>query len=96
MTYKSRDVSYTLEDQVIDKAVGGRVRERRRVMRISQTALAAYLGVTFQQIQKYERGRNRISASMLVHIAEMLETTVSDLIGEAPAKRAAPGNWPKP
>ncbi|OYU70464.1 MAG: transcriptional regulator [Alphaproteobacteria bacterium PA2] len=84
MTKKARDDSYSQEDHVIDEAVGGRVRERRLAMRISQIALAAHLGVTVQQVQKYEKGRNRISASMLVYSANLLKTTVSDLIGEAP------------
>ncbi len=51
-------------------------------MGLSQGALAEHLGLTFQQVQKYERGANRVSASMLVHIAEKLECSVSMLIGE--------------
>ena len=51
-------------------------------MGLSQSALAEHLGLTFQQVQKYERGANRVSASMLVHIAEKLQCTVSMLIGE--------------
>lgn len=84
MTFKARDESYTIEDHLIDQAVGERLRDRRLAMRISQITLAAHLGVSFQQVQKYEKGRNRISASMLVHSADLLETTVSDLIGETP------------
>ena len=66
----------------IDVAVGVRVRTRRKSMGLSQSALAEHLGLTFQQVQKYERGANRVSASMLVHIAEKLECSVSMLIGE--------------
>ena len=66
----------------IDVAVGSRVRFRRRWMDMSQTALAKSLGITFQQIQKYERGTNRISASMLVKIAATMGTTVAHLVGE--------------
>ena len=50
----------------IDVAVGARLRIRRQDRRMSQATLAEYLGITFQQVQKYERGANRISASMLV------------------------------
>ena len=66
----------------IDVAVGARVRLLRKHRDLSQSALADALGLTFQQVQKYERGANRISASMLVRIAARLETTVGQLIGE--------------
>jgi transcriptional regulator with XRE-family HTH domain len=66
----------------IDVAVGARVRDRRKALRISQTALAESLGMTFQQVQKYERGANRVSASILVKIAAKLDTTVAALVGE--------------
>ena len=66
----------------IDVAVGARVRIRRRWLGLSQTELAKALGITFQQVQKYERGANRVSASMLVKIAAKLETTVAALVGE--------------
>lgn len=51
-------------------------------MGLSQGALAQHLSVSFQQVQKYERGANRISASMLVRIAAALNTRVSHLVGE--------------
>ena len=66
----------------IDVAVGARIRIRRRWLGLSQTQLANALGITFQQVQKYERGANRVSASMLVKIAVKLETTVAALVGE--------------
>jgi transcriptional regulator with XRE-family HTH domain len=66
----------------IDVAVGARIRIRRRWLGFSQTQLANALGITFQQVQKYERGSNRVSASMLVKIAAKLETTVAALVGE--------------
>jgi transcriptional regulator with XRE-family HTH domain len=71
----------------IDIAVGVQIRARRRYMRMSQTALAHAIGVTFQQVQKYERGTNRVSASMLVKTAAALSTTAARLLdeGEAPA-----------
>jgi len=52
------------------------------MLRLSQTALGEAIGVTFQQIQKYERGANRISFSRLVEIAQALGCRVLDLIGD--------------
>lgn len=66
----------------IDVAVGGRARQRRRELKFTQAGLAQKLGVTFQQLQKYERGDNRVSASRLVALAAALNTTVADLVGE--------------
>jgi transcriptional regulator with XRE-family HTH domain len=66
----------------IDVEVGARIRVRRKYLSLSQSALADALGLTFQQVQKYERGANRVSASMLVKIAARLETTVGALVGE--------------
>jgi transcriptional regulator with XRE-family HTH domain len=71
----------------IDVEVGARIRVRRKAMGFSQSNLAEALGLTFQQVQKYERGANRVSASMLVRIAAKLETTVGALIGENDADR---------
>lgn len=71
----------------LDVAVGQRIRLTRKARGVSQAALAEHLGVSFQQTQKYEKGSNRVSASMLIRIAERLETTVGALVGEdgAPA-----------
>lgn len=66
----------------LDVAVGARIRIRRRWLGQSQTQLATALGITFQQVQKYERGANRVSASMLVRCASKLETSVAALVGE--------------
>ena len=63
----------------LDVAIGQRIRERRRALGLSQVALAEAVGLTFQQIQKYERGSNRISFSRLVEIAEALTCQLSDL-----------------
>jgi transcriptional regulator with XRE-family HTH domain len=82
---KDISVAESLEDMgpdPIDVAVGHRIRVRRKWLGISQSALAEHLGVSFQQVQKYERGANRVSASMLVRIAQRLETTVGELVGE--------------
>lgn len=66
----------------IDVAVGLRIRTRRKQVGLSQAALAEHLGVSFQQVQKYERGANRVSASMLVRTAEKLGCTAGALLGE--------------
>jgi transcriptional regulator with XRE-family HTH domain len=72
----------TLADPV-DIAVGARIRLLRKVRGLSQQALAEAAGVTFQQIQKYERGANRVSASMLSRIASTLNAPVAEMFGEA-------------
>lgn len=61
----------------IDKHVGIRMRLRRNLLHISQEKLGEKIGVTFQQIQKYEKGLNRIGASRLKIIADALQTDVS-------------------
>jgi transcriptional regulator with XRE-family HTH domain len=60
----------------IDTYVGGRVRMRRLMLDMSQEALAKQLGLTFQQVQKYEKGANRISASRLQALAQILDVPV--------------------
>jgi transcriptional regulator with XRE-family HTH domain len=64
----------------MDIALGAAVRIRRRTIGISQEALAEQCGVSFQQIQKYENGANRISFSRLVQIARALKCRVIDLM----------------
>jgi transcriptional regulator with XRE-family HTH domain len=60
-----------------DKYVGSRVRMRRLMLNMSQEKLGEKLGLTFQQVQKYEKGTNRIGASRLQHIAQILKVPVS-------------------
>ena len=64
----------------MDIALGATVRIRRRTIGMSQEALAEQCGVSFQQIQKYENGANRISFSRLVQIAKALQCRVVDLM----------------
>jgi len=61
----------------IDVLVGRRARERRTLQGMSQTAVADKLGLTFQQLQKYERGHNRISASRLYELAQLFDVPVA-------------------
>jgi transcriptional regulator with XRE-family HTH domain len=60
----------------IDLHVGARIRTRRKILGVSQEKLADSLGLTFQQVQKYERGANRVSASKLYEIAAALQTQI--------------------
>ena len=61
----------------VDKHVGSRVRMRRMMLDMSQTTLGDALGITFQQVQKYEKGINRISASRLHQVCHTLQVPVS-------------------
>ena len=61
----------------VDRFVGGRIRERRVMLGLSQQQMANLIGVTYQQAHKYERGINRISAGRLYEIARVLSVPVS-------------------
>ena len=78
----------------IDIHVGTRLRLRRTLLGLSQETLGEAVGITFQQLQKYERGANRISASRLFNLSQVLGVPVSfffeDLsTGETPSRKAA-------
>ncbi len=68
----------------VDMHVGKRVRIRRRLLDMSQADLGVAIGLTFQQIQKYERGANRISASVLFQLSEALEVPISFFFDDMP------------
>lgn len=75
--------------QESDKAIGERILARRNQIEMSQEDLGSALGVSFQQIQKYEKGVNRLSSGRLVQLADALQCSVVDLIGgegKAPIK----------
>src|SRR3954463_4915435 len=82
----------------VDKHVGSRVRMRRIMLGMSQERLGEGLGLTFQQIQKYEKGTNRIGASRLQRISEILQIPVSFLFEGSPGSSAAEafGEAPSP
>lgn len=67
-----------------DKHVGARMRMRRMMLNMSQSALGKALGITFQQIQKYEKGINRVSASRLQQLSEALQVRVPFFFEGAP------------
>jgi transcriptional regulator with XRE-family HTH domain len=68
----------------IDKHVGSRVRMRRMMLSMSQEKLGGALGLTFQQVQKYEKGTNRIGASRLQQISHILQVPVAFFFEGAP------------
>ena len=71
----------------LELAIGARMRTRRRQLGLSQSDLADKLGVSFQQVQKYERGANRVAASTLVAASVALGTSVAWLVGEEASGR---------
>ena len=73
----------------IDVHVGSRVRFRRMLLGMSQEKLGQKLGLTFQQVQKYEKGINRIGASRLFDLAQVLGVTVQFFYEEAPAAESS-------
>ena len=73
----------------IDRHVGARVRMRRMLIGMSQEKLGEALGLTFQQVQKYEKGANRISASRLQQISEALNTPLAYFFKGAPVSDGA-------
>ena len=81
----------------VDVQVGSRIRLFRLEAQMSQTDLAEQLGVTFQQVQKYEKGVNRVGAGRLTKIAAALRVPVSELLGDdgtgRNTRRDAHGSW---
>jgi transcriptional regulator with XRE-family HTH domain len=79
------------EPNPIDRHVGSRVRMRRMMLSMSQEKLGDALGLTFQQVQKYEKGTNRIGASRLKQISDILKVPVSFFFEGAPGPASATG-----
>ena len=75
-----------------DQHVGARVRMRRKMVAMSQEELAAALGLSFQQIQKYERGANRIGASRLQQMSHILQLPIEFFFEGAPNASAPHGS----
>ncbi len=73
----------------VDVHVGNRLRQRRTMLGMSQQKLGAAVGLTFQQIQKYERGANRIGASRLYEFSEILDVPISFFFDDVPQPDAA-------
>ena len=79
----------------IDVHVGARLRLRRSLIGMSQEELGRALGLTFQQIQKYEKGVNRISAGRLHRLADLLSVSVQFFYNDLPPGITQPGNAPQ-
>jgi len=75
----------------VDIHVGGRVRLRRTMLGMSQEKLGEALGLTFQQVQKYERGTNRIGSSRLFELSKVLDVPITFFFDEMPAETADAG-----
>jgi transcriptional regulator with XRE-family HTH domain len=71
----------------LELMIGARMRTRRRQLGLSQSDLAERLGVSFQQVQKYERGANRVAASTLLTAARALGTSIAWMVGEETSGR---------
>lgn len=70
--------------QQVNRAIGRRLRRRRRQLSMTQASLAAGLGVSFQQVQKYETGCNRMSAAQLYRASRVLETSLTYFFADMP------------
>lgn len=77
-----------------DAAVGARIKERRILLGLSQEALGSALGLTFQQVQKYEKGMNRVAVTTAMKICEILQCNMAYLVGEDPARQSV-GEHPR-
>jgi transcriptional regulator with XRE-family HTH domain len=82
MRRKRRAIASVDGPNAVDIHVGNRVRQRRTLLGLSQHKLGEKLGLTFQQVQKYERGANRISASRLFELAQILQVPISHFFDE--------------
>src|SRR3990172_7039216 len=79
-----------------EKNVGSRVKMRRMMLSMSQERLGDELGLTFQQVQKYEKGTNRIGASRLQHISQILHVPVAFFFEGSPGQSKRDGKAPSP
>ena len=86
---KSRHGRGTGIPSPIDVHVGARVRRRRTLLGMTQTNLSDAIGVSYQQMQKYERGMNRIAASRLLDLSRLLEVPIQHFFDDMPAAVAA-------
>src|SRR5260221_14471992 len=89
-----------MPSHAVDVHVGARMRQRRTLLGMTQSKLAEAVGLTFQQIQKYERGTNRVGSSRLFEFASVLGVPVSyfyEEMGSAPQNLRRPGaDWATP
>lgn len=81
-TARHSDLESRNHNNALDTHIGSRIRLRRMLIGFSQEKLANALGLTFQQVQKYERGTNRVGASRLFHISRILDVPISYFFDE--------------
>lgn len=91
MTQKSLSSSHP-----IDVHVGGRIKVLRKLRKLSQTKLGDQIGLTFQQIQKYEHGANRVGASRLHELSQVLDVPVSYFFDDMPEELKIKTRSPAP
>ncbi len=75
-----------------DVKIGAIIRARREARKVTQGELGRAIGVTFQQVQKYERGHNRVAAATMLKIADALECGVADLYGDPDPEGKSPSD----
>jgi transcriptional regulator with XRE-family HTH domain len=76
----------------VDEHVGARLRMRRMMLHMTQSEVGDALGVTFQQVQKYEKGSNRVSASRLQHLCKILDVQMAFFFDGAPQVAGLPNS----
>jgi transcriptional regulator with XRE-family HTH domain len=76
---KSKQKKMPRSVSAVDRHIGARMRERRQALGLSQAKLGEKLGISFQQVQKYESGQNRVSAARLFDICETLELSLASM-----------------
>ncbi len=96
MPASKNSVTRTGKPNPVDIHVGSRVRLRRTLLGLSQEKLGEAVGLTFQQIQKYERGANRIGSSRLYALSRILDVPVSFFFEDMPAEISGKGGRPVP
>ena len=89
LSIASEQIDRDAKHNLVDSHVGARMKLRRTLLGMSQERLGEALGLTFQQVQKYERGVNRVSASRLYDLARVLDVPISFFFDDLPAAVAA-------
>jgi transcriptional regulator with XRE-family HTH domain len=87
---------YGKNSRSFDEHIGQKLRERRTAAKISQTVLGKAIGVSFQQIQKFEAGRNKMSAGQLWLLCRFLDVPITSILEGAGLKMFKPQEWTKP
>ena len=81
------------QTNAVDKTIGERIRARRLELRLSQAYLGRELGISFQQLQKYEKGTNRVSSARLSEMAQVLKIETGYFLGELNHRETVPSQY---